>query len=36
MTMLQQAGFTNITVTADFTDEAPAIDSERIFFHCVK
>lgn len=36
MTMLQQAGFTNITVTADFTDEAPVIDSERIFFHCVK
>lgn len=36
MAMLQQAGFTNITVTADFTEEVPSFDSERIFFHCVK
>lgn len=36
MMMLQRAGFEDITVTADFTDEAPSLDSERIFFHCVK
>jgi ubiquinone/menaquinone biosynthesis C-methylase UbiE len=36
LSMLQQAGFTDIEVTADFTDEAPTLDSERIFFHCVK
>ncbi|WP_102691264.1 class I SAM-dependent DNA methyltransferase [Rummeliibacillus pycnus] len=34
--MLQQAGFSEITVTADFVEEAPTEESERIFFRAKK
>lgn len=34
--MLHQAGFQAITVTADFTEDSPVEDSERIFFRAVK
>lgn len=34
--MLQQSGFNNITITADFTETAPTEESERIFFRAVK
>lgn len=33
---LQQAGFKVTSVTADFTNDAPNDESERIFFHAVK
>lgn len=33
---LKQAGFKVTSVTADFTDDAPNDESERIFFHAVK
>lgn len=33
---LQEAGFTVESVTADFSDEEPSEESERIFFHAVK
>ena len=33
---LKQAGFKVGSVTADFTDDAPEDESERIFFHAVK
>lgn len=32
LTMLESAGFTNVEVYADFTDEAPTDTSERLFF----
>lgn len=31
---LEEAGFTNIAITADFTDQPPDEASERIFFSC--
>ncbi len=34
--MLHQAGFSDITVTADFSTEQPTEESERIFFRAVK
>jgi len=36
LTFLQQAGFTRIEVTADWKNELPKKDSERIFFHAIK
>lgn len=36
LSFLQQAGFTRIEVTADWTNESPKVDSERIFFHAIK
>nr|WP_106780038.1 class I SAM-dependent methyltransferase [Lysinibacillus timonensis] len=33
---LRQIGFSNITITADFTDETPELDSERIFIRAIK
>lgn len=34
--MLRAVGFTSVTISADFTDEAPTSTSERIFFHAIK
>lgn len=34
--MLASAGFQNVEVSADFSEEAPQLDSQRIFFHAVK
>ncbi|MFJ8262232.1 class I SAM-dependent DNA methyltransferase [Rummeliibacillus sp. NPDC094406] len=34
--MLQQAGFTDITITADFSSKTPTEKSERIFFRAIK
>lgn len=34
--MLKQAGFTDLNVTADFTNEPPTSKSERLFFSCRK
>ncbi len=36
MTWLRTIGFTDVEVTADFTDEAPENESERIFIRAVK
>lgn len=36
MTWLRDIGFTDVEVTADFTDEAPEYESERIFIRAVK
>lgn len=36
MTWLREIGFTDVEVTADFTDEAPEYESERIFIRAVK
>lgn len=36
VTLLKEAGFSSIEVTADFTSEAPSEQSERIFFHAIK
>jgi len=36
MEMLQRAGFSEITVTSDFVEEAPTEESERIFFRAKK
>lgn len=36
LAMLESAGFTNVEVFADFTDEAPTETSERLFFVCHK
>lgn len=36
MTWLRNIGFTDVEVTADFTDEAPEYESERIFIRAVK
>lgn len=36
LSFLQKAGFTRIEVTADWTNESPKKDSERIFFHAIK
>lgn len=36
MTWLRTIGFTDVEVTADFTDEAPEDESERIFIRAVK
>ena len=36
MTWLRRIGFTDVEVTADFTDEAPEYESERIFIRAVK
>ncbi|MBK3493351.1 class I SAM-dependent methyltransferase [Viridibacillus sp. YIM B01967] len=36
MTWLRDAGFSTITITADYTAEAPTAGSERLFFHVVK
>lgn len=36
MTWLREIGFTDIEVTADFTEEAPEYESERIFIRAVK
>lgn len=36
MAWLRAIGFTDVEVTADFTDEAPASESERIFIRAVK
>lgn len=33
---LAEAGFQNVAITADFSNEKPADASERIFFHAVK
>lgn len=33
---LKEAGFTVESITADFSDEEPSEESERIFFHAVK
>ncbi|KAB7708708.1 methyltransferase domain-containing protein [Bacillus aerolatus] len=35
-TWLQEAGFTNIETTADFTEHPPGEESQRIFFVCRK
>jgi len=34
--MLSSAGFQDVQVTADFSEDAPQLDSQRIFFHAVK
>ncbi len=36
LTMLAAAGFEEVNVTADFSENAPELDSQRIFFHAVK
>lgn len=36
LSFLQQAGFSKIIVSADWTNESPAENSERIFFHAIK
>ncbi|OCS88507.1 class I SAM-dependent DNA methyltransferase [Caryophanon tenue] len=36
VTWLQQIGFSDVTVTADWSNEAPEDDSERIFIRAVK
>jgi len=36
MTWLRTIGFDHVEITADFTDEAPEYDSERIFIRAVK
>jgi len=33
---LKQVGFSEVTVTADWTNESPTVTSERIFFHVIK
>ncbi|MGE7921901.1 class I SAM-dependent DNA methyltransferase [Viridibacillus arvi] len=33
---LSDAGFSNVSITADYSEEAPDAESERIFFHAVK
>lgn len=36
LTMLSSAGFVDVNVSADFSEDAPELDSQRIFFHAVK
>lgn len=36
LSFLQQAGFSEIKVTADWENESPEENSERIFFHAIK
>jgi len=36
MAWLQEIGFQHVEVTADFTDEGPEYESERIFIRAVK
>ncbi|WP_342543447.1 class I SAM-dependent methyltransferase [Paenisporosarcina sp. FSL H8-0542] len=36
LSFLQQAGFSEIKVTADWANESPEENSERIFFHAIK
>jgi ubiquinone/menaquinone biosynthesis C-methylase UbiE len=36
VTWLRQAGFSEVQVTADWTDQPPTETSQRIFFHAVK
>lgn len=35
-TMLEKAGFTEITVTGDLSQDAPQPDADRVIFHCRK
>lgn len=36
VSLLKEAGFQTVEVTADFTEEAPSEQSQRIFFHAIK